>query len=46
MPTGNAQQHQDEEGNEADNGDGIGAHDYSVAFSLGSCMSSGWKINR
>ncbi|MCW2048027.1 UNVERIFIED_ORG: ABC-type nickel/cobalt efflux system permease component RcnA [Bradyrhizobium japonicum] len=43
---GHAQQHQDKQGNEADYGDGIGAHDYSVAFNLGSCISSGWKIRR
>ena len=43
-----AQQHQREQRNEPDDGDGVGAQQgtYSVALIWGSCISSGWKIRR
>jgi hypothetical protein len=42
-----AQQHQRKQRDEAQDSDGVGAHDpYSVALILGSCISSGWKIRR
>ncbi len=43
-----AQQHQRKQRDESQDGDGIGTHRqvYSVPLSLGSCISSGWKISR
>jgi hypothetical protein len=42
-----AEQHQREQRDKADDGDGVGAHAlYSVPLTLGSCIASGWKISR